>query len=476
MAATPQARLKRHALCGSEGRHPPLHILFAHSHAAEVECCLQELDRVHFTVSAEIVVTPEEFSERLGKHAYDLIVAEYPSPNWHETQALELLNRSNRQIPLIFVGRILQRETVAEFITRGAYDCIEMGHIGHLPVAVHRALDEKALREERDRAQIGLRHSEARYRALAGNLSYGICRCDLDGKFLEVNEAMVKMLGYASREELLGVNLASDLLQDPGNRAQLLGQPDQQGSVDPIEIEWKRKDGTTLKVRLSGQEVMGEQGEVDVYEVITEDVTKQRQLEDHLRQQAARDPLTGLANYRHLAEVLDMEIKRSERTGREFALLLFDLDGLKQINDHYGHLIGSHALCRVADVLSFCRDIDTAARYGGDEFAVVLPETETEAANQVAQRICDSIANDGMGPVLSVSIGIAVYPHDGERIETLLHAADVAMYAMKVGKHKPLDVGKQRRSNGRLLDGRIERRLTMSVPVYLASSREPRAS
>src|SRR5712664_5006156 len=344
MAATPQARLKRDALFGSEGRHPPLHVLFIHSHAAEVERCLQELNKVHFTVSAEVVVTPEEFSERLGAHAYDLIVAEYPSPHWQETQALELLNRSKRQIPLIFVGRILQRETVAEFITRGAYDCIEMGHIGHLPVAVHRALDEKALREERDRAKNGLRHSEARYLALAGNLSYGICRCDLDGKFLEVNEAMLKMLGYASKEELLAVNLVSALIQDAAKRAQLLGQPDRQGSVDPIEIEWKRKDGTILKVRLDGQEVMSEQGELEAYVVITEDVTNQRQLEDRLRQQAARDPLTGLANYRHLAEVLAMEIKRSERTGREFALLLFDLDGLKQINDRYGHLTGSHAI------------------------------------------------------------------------------------------------------------------------------------
>jgi len=112
---------------------------------------------------------------------------------------------------------------------------------------------------------------------------------------------------------------------------------------------------TTLRVRLSGHEVLGKQGQLDAYEVITEDVTKQRQLEDHLREQAARDPLTGLANYRHLAEVLAMEVKRSERTGREFALLLFDVDGLKQINDRYGHLTGSHALCRVADVLSFCR-------------------------------------------------------------------------------------------------------------------------
>jgi PAS domain S-box-containing protein len=365
MAATPQARLKRDVLSGSEGSHLALHILFVHSNAAEVERCLQELNKVHFTVSAEIVVTPEEFSERLGSHAYDLVVAEFPSPDWRETQALELLRLSKKQIPLIFVGGTIQRETVAEFITRGAYDCIEMGHIGHLPVAVHRALQEKTLRDERDRAQNGLTHSEVRYCALVGNLSCGICRCDRDGKFLEVNEAMVKMLGYASKEELLAVNLASGVIQDPGKLAQLLGQPDQQGSVDPIEIEWKRKDGTILKVRLDGQEVMSEQGELEAYVVITEDVTNQRQLEDRLRQKAARDPLTGLANYRHLAEVLDMEIKRSERTGREFALLLFDLDGLKQINDRYGHLTGSHAICRVADVLSFCRDIDTAARYGG---------------------------------------------------------------------------------------------------------------
>jgi diguanylate cyclase (GGDEF)-like protein/PAS domain S-box-containing protein len=439
MASTPQARLKRDVLSGSEGRHLPLHILFVHSHVAEVERCLQVLDKLHFTVSAEVVVTPEEFTERLGRGAFDLVVAEHPSPNWRGMQALELLHLSNRQIPLIFVGGTMQRETVAEFITRGAYDCIEMGRIGHLPVAVRRALQEKALREERGRAQDRLRHSEARYRVQAGNLSYGICRCDRDGKFLEVNEAMVKMLGYASKEELLGVNLASGLIQDPGKRAQLLGQPDLQGAVDPLEIEWKRKDGTILKVWLDGQEVMGEQGELDAYEVITEDVTKQRQLEDHLRQQAARDPLTGLANYRRLAEVLDMEIKRSERTGREFALLLFDLDGLKQINDRYGHLTGSHALCRVADVLSFCREIDTAARYGGDEFAVVLPEAGAEAANQVAQRICDSIANDGMGPLLSVSIGVAVYPHDGEKIEALLRKADVAMYAMKAKKHELRD-------------------------------------
>jgi diguanylate cyclase len=129
------------------------------------------------------------------------------------------------------------------------------------------------------------------------------------------------------------------------------------------------------------------------------------------RAQAASDSLTGLANYRRLVDLLDSEIKQSRRTNREFAMLFFDLDGLKRINDRYGHMIGSQALCRLADALcSYCRDIDTPARFGGDEFAVVLPEIDAEAANMVAWRIRESVANDGRGPKLSVSFGVAVYP------------------------------------------------------------------
>jgi len=290
---------------------------------------------------------------------------------------------------------------------------------------------------ERDRAEKHLRHSEAHYRALVGNLNYGICRCSADGMFLDVNQTLVAMLGYASREELLAVNLASDIISDPHMRAQLLGYTDREGQVDPVEIEWKRKDGTALKVRLSGREVSDSENEAEGYEVIAEDVTKQRELEDHLRQQAAKDSLTGLANYRHLVDVLDSEIRRSERTRREFALLLFDLDGLKQVNDRYGHLTGSQALCRVADVLSMgCRDIDTAARFGGDEFALILPETGEDSAKLVAYRIRESLGNDGKKPKLSVSVGVALYPSDGDRLDTLLGAADVALYSMKASIHR----------------------------------------
>ena len=407
-------------------------ILFVHRFPAEIEHCLYELKKARFIVNADVAVTPEQFVERLRSQPFDLVLAEHPSPNWQEVQTLDILCELKKEIPVIFLVYGLKRETAAKFILKGVSDCIEMDRIGHLPVAVHRALDEKLLRDQRDRAEKDLRRSEARYRALAGNLSYGICRCGLEGGFLEVNEAMIRMLGYESREELLHLDLARDIIQDPGKLTQLLGQSGANAQVDPIETEWRRKDRTTLKVRLSGREVLSEHGELESYEIIAEDVTRQRELEDHLRRLAARDSLTGLANYRHLVDVLDGEIKRSNRTNREFALLFFDMDGLKRINDRHGHLVGSQALCRLADVLSSCcRGIDTPARFGGDEFAVVLPETDAEEANQVARRICESVASDSNGPKFTVSAGVAVYPQNGETIEKLLREADLALYSMK---------------------------------------------
>jgi diguanylate cyclase (GGDEF)-like protein len=153
---------------------------------------------------------------------------------------------------------------------------------------------------------------------------------------------------------------------------------------------------------------------------------------EQVRHLAVSDPLTGLANYRRLLDVLENETERTNRSGRPFALLLLDLDGLKKINDTHGHLVGSRAICRVADTLRVnCRTIDLAARYGGDEFALVLPETEQEEADRVAQRIHAVMAQDKELPTLSASIGISVYRGDGERIERLIHDADEQLYAEK---------------------------------------------
>jgi diguanylate cyclase (GGDEF)-like protein/PAS domain S-box-containing protein len=409
-----------------------LRVLFFHGHIASVKRCVEELETAYSKVISDVVVTFEEFAEHLKAKLYDVVVAEYPNPRWNGRPTLESLLQMERQIPLVFVCNNIPLETMAQLMADGAADCVQVDHIGHLPVAVRRALGENNLRRQRDRAERMLHHSEARYRALVGNLTYGMCHCNAEGGFLDVNQTLVNMLGYSSKAELLEVNHASEVLCDPSQTARLVGQSLTKDLQEPLEIDWKRKDGTNLKVRLSGREVKGREGRLESYEIIVEDVTQQRKLEDHLRQQAAKDPLTGLANYRKLVDVLDAEIRRSVRSGCEFALLLFDLDGLKEINDRYGHLKGSQALCRLADMLCVgCRDIDTAARFGGDEFALVLPETDTVAANLVARRVCEGLRNSGKKPKLSVSVGVAIYPRDGEKLDTLLSAADVALYAMK---------------------------------------------
>jgi diguanylate cyclase (GGDEF)-like protein len=161
-------------------------------------------------------------------------------------------------------------------------------------------------------------------------------------------------------------------------------------------------------------------------------VAAQRDVEGTWRELAVTDPLTGLANHRQLVNALESEIKRSRRTAQPLAVVLLDLDGLKQINDRHGHLAGSLAIRRVAEaLLGSCRATDTAARFGGDEFALVLPETGEAAAWHVARGVVDRLATDAEKPNLSISVGVAVYPGHGETVEALLNAADVALYETK---------------------------------------------
>jgi diguanylate cyclase (GGDEF)-like protein len=159
---------------------------------------------------------------------------------------------------------------------------------------------------------------------------------------------------------------------------------------------------------------------------------EQARLFEQVRSMAVSDSLTGLANYRRLIHVLESELDRSNRTNRPFSVVLLDMDGLKAINDQFGHLTGSRALVRLSKILSHhCRAIDTPARYGGDEFALVLPEAGPDIATRVVARVREKLAAEPERPALSVSAGVASFPEDGDTPEQLLGAADRALYGMK---------------------------------------------
>ena len=162
------------------------------------------------------------------------------------------------------------------------------------------------------------------------------------------------------------------------------------------------------------------------------DITERKKSEEQIRYRATHDALTGLANYREFVDTLEQEVRRADRSRHSFALMLLDLDELKRINDRLGHLAGNRALKRLASVMKqHCRSTDLAARYGGDEFALVLIDANPGMAEQTADRIERCVRNDGIEPRISVSIGISVYPEDGRTAQELLDAADQQLYRRK---------------------------------------------
>jgi len=282
----------------------------------------------------------------------------------------------------------------------------------------------------------GLLSREADFRTLAEAVA-GPIFISQGNRLHYVNHAAEIVTGYA-REQLLSMNF-SDLLH-ADSRELILGlERTRQEYIAQHEVKILAKSGEArwLEIRIARIEFDGALSSL----VSAFDVTQRKEADEQLQLLAVTDPLTGLGNYRRLVEALDAEVKRSERTGRPFVLLLVDMDQLKRINDLYGHLVGSQALCRFADVLRVhCRAIDTATRYGGDEFAVILPETTASEARLAASRIHNRLAADNQHPALSVSIGVAVYPQSGTTMEALLRTADGDLYGMKSQQemHAPL--------------------------------------
>jgi diguanylate cyclase (GGDEF)-like protein len=163
--------------------------------------------------------------------------------------------------------------------------------------------------------------------------------------------------------------------------------------------------------------------------------------------QSVTDDLTGLSNSRYLNQALRRETKRASRHGRPLSLLFLDLDGFKQVNDTYGHQAGSRALAEAAGVIHGCaRETDIVARFGGDEFSLILPDTGQEGAVSVATRIRERLrmarflTSDGLSVRLTASIGVATLPDVAASAEELLRAADTAMYKVKASGKDGIDV------------------------------------
>ena len=289
---------------------------------------------------------------------------------------------------------------------------------------------------DRKVAENALRDSEARYRLMAENSTDMISRTTHDGRLLYASDAVRTLLGYEP-SEMVGRSVYTFIAPDDHyvirrSSAALVEGP------QTFSYRIVRKDGSTVWFETTSRALIdGESGEVTEIISVSRDVSERRRAEEQIEYQAYHDALTQLPNRLLFRDRLTMALAHAKRQQSALAVMFLDLDRFKFVNDTLGHSLGDELLRAIAARLeSVLREGDTIARMGGDEFTILLGDLQqAEDAANVAQKLLDVIAEpvrvEGHELYVTTSIGIALYPNDGDSAETLLKSADSAMYRAK---------------------------------------------
>ena len=289
---------------------------------------------------------------------------------------------------------------------------------------------------ERKLIENALRESEEKYRSLFEESLDGLFISNAAGNFIDINQKVIRMFGYDSKEEMLALDLDKDIYAYPADKANIFAFVDKKGFAE-LEVIIRKKSGERITTLCSYTAVKDKNGTITSYRGMIRDITEKKKSEELIWRQANFDTLTGLPNRNMFHDRLGQEIKKSYRECLPLALLLIDLDHFKQVNDTLGHAMGDQLLQEAAMRIRSCvRGSDTLARLGGDEFTVILSTmSETNHIEDVAQKIVSKLSQPfrlGSDEVyVSASIGITIYPSDADDIDSLIKNADQAMYVAK---------------------------------------------
>jgi diguanylate cyclase (GGDEF)-like protein/PAS domain S-box-containing protein len=282
-----------------------------------------------------------------------------------------------------------------------------------------------------------LEESDRRYRRIFERTKDVIIVSSPEGHLIDINPAGLELYGYPSKDAMAAIDLRREMWADPSDRDEYVRQLGEFGYVKDFEADHKNSAGRVISVIGTSSIVRNQAGEIIELLTILRDITEQKRLSSELERLARTDSLTGVANRVVFRERLELATAQWRSSQSGFTLLMLDLDNLKQVNDSWGHPAGDAVLTAVAQRFQdSIGEADVLARFGGDEFALILAEASTETeAEAVAQRLLSCLAPPielaGHPIHTSVSIGIACPWSKKVTSEKLLQRADRALYRAK---------------------------------------------
>ena len=335
-------------------------------------------------------------------------------------------------VPIIVLIDRAYEDLGIEATRRGALDYLIKDEIGG-------ALLDKVLRLalERTHTVLALRASEARYRTMFESTAAGVYQATFDERILTINPAFCKLLGYASEDEVLKLDFSTQICANFEDYLAFRRELEDSGEIRGREMSLRQKHGDRLMVTHSARLVRDSRGAPLYFEGTIADITAAHKQARQWSYEASHDSLTGLLNRREMERRLQTALENAVIDRSTFAVVMIDLDDFKAVNDRFGHGAGDDFLRHIASSLrEAVRAGDLIARFGGDEFLVLLERTSEGAAMRVSQSMLKSISSNeflwtGQSLTAKASLGVGMGSASDATWVSILERADVACYEAK---------------------------------------------
>jgi two-component system, cell cycle response regulator len=397
----------------------------------------------------ETANSPLKALEILKRQSFSILLTDVKMPEMNGIEVVKQARSIDPTLSIIIVTALTDVSHAIEAIRAGADDYVlKPFNLRDITDAVTKGLDTRKTRlsalnyqvELEDRVTNATSDLERVHDELQATKQYlenilhgtmdAIMTFNNEGRIEFVNSGVLSMLGYEN-EPLSGKGADQILGGGFDELNRIREDIAQHKTFKNYETELRHRDGHRVPVNVSLSQVPDLNGRGMAVLAICKDITEQMRLQHELREMSVRDSLTNLYNQRHFYDVIEKEVERARRQHRPLSLLLFDVDKFKGFNDTLGHLEGDRVLSTVGEIVVECtrEHVDMGFRYGGDEFTVVLPETDLAQAQVVAERVRESFQSKDFNG-LTLSLGVAQYK-EGMDVRQFVQSADELMYHAK---------------------------------------------